>query len=600
MILPTPAAGETRNGGCYDPFPYRFWGYPLNARNLRENEAAAEYHLPSSEKPSTNGAVEHRLQQPNPIIERPLEPKYLRFLTGRGGATTGTVSRWKQKHKQQPTYVFISYTGEQLRTDEDIRFLRRIGEYAARKEGASAYWVGCDCLGDRSEVEENVSYISDIVRGSKKLIIAVQHRPGSQKGSPDTDGLLREWGKRVWTLPEILLITSSSDIDVYARNGDIEHSKTINKRNFATMWADAPVARQLIDHYEGNLVLSTLELVTVALQCLHGRQTITYFPGDVANALMGLLRRRPVVTRDFSAFQAFARLSLANVNDLLLERLICILPLSLDQPWYDMADQYQASLWDIYPTTQICGIGKNDTVMLDGAHAASIRWKAFARVARNTRDSWRRTFLRYAFRSATWFLVVGVLLVQLGQGAIGAIILLIGLFLILLSPYFARVLYTGKLWATQPWFFGFEGYLDISTIEQKVFGVDMGHLKWSTNGSPLSMHASNEYGECIGKDPTSNPDTRRKVEESVNCQMGKPRIFTLVDTNTLTVTMFEAVRPPVAVVLCGEEGGMQRALLCSYEWSSQTLYRESVLRMETPVLEKFNRVGRLRLGLRRK
>lgn len=81
--------------------------------------------------------------------------------------------------------------------------------------------------------------------------------------------------------------------------------------------------------------------------------------------------------------------------------------------------------------------------------------------------------------------------------------------------------------------------------------------------------------------------------------MGEERVFTLVDTNTLTVTLFSAVRPPVAVVLCGNEGGMQRALLCSYEWSSQTLYRESVLRMETPVLEKMSRVGRFRLGLRR-
>lgn len=61
--------------------------------------------------------------------------------------------------------------------------------------------------------------------------------------------------------------------------------------------------------------------------------------------------------------------------------------------------------------------------------------------------------------------------------------------------------------------------------------------------------------------------------------MGEERIFALVDTNTLSVTLFSAVRPPVAVVLCGEEGGMQRALLCSYDWSTQTLYRETVMRM---------------------
>jgi hypothetical protein len=78
------------------------------------------------------------------------------------------------------------------------------------------------------------------------------------------------------------------------------------------------------------------------------------------------------------------------------------------------------------------------------------------------------------------------------------------------------------------------------------------------------------------------------------------KVFTLVDTYTLTVTMFLAVRPPVAVLLCGHEGGMQRAVMCSYDWSTQTLYRETVLRMETPVLERMFRVNRFRFGLQRK
>jgi hypothetical protein len=42
-------------------------------------------------------------------------------------------------------------------------------------------------------------------------------------------------------------------------------------------------------------------------------------------------------------------------------------------------------------------------------------------------------------------------------------------------------------------------------------------------------------------------------------------IFTFEDTNTMTVMMFEAVKPPVAVLLCGAEGGMQRAIACSYD-----------------------------------
>ena len=612
MIMPINASGQVRNEGKYDPLPYKFWGYPLDARNVLEDQAAASFHSKSAGPNSVSPLAGLKVRQiakklPNPISARPLEPKYLCFLTGEEGVKTSLVSEWKGKHQQEPTYVFISYTSEQFRNPQEKAFLHDLGEHTARKVGVSAYWVGSSCLGNNeAEVEENVWNISDVVRGSRKLVIALRDPSESQESSLDVRKLLRQWGSRVWTLPEILLSSSSTDIAIYLADGDIERPTMIHKRNFATMWDDAPVSRELIDHYEGNLVLSNLELVTIALRCLHGRGTTTHLPGDMAYALMGLLRRRPTVSKTDSAFQAFARLSLANDNDLLLERLICILPKSLDQPWYDMADQYEASLWDIYPTTQICGIGAKDTVILDGAYAASIRWKAFAHVANITKDGWRRFFLRYAFRSASWLFITGISLVSAGTAShndaltgIGGFFLAIALCFITMSPYLIRVLYTGKLWATQPWFFGFEGYLDISTIEQKIFGADMHHLKWSTNGSPLSVHESNEYGECIGKDPTSNPDTKAKVEASIHCRMDEERIFTLVDTYTLTVTMFTAVRPPTAVVLCGAEGGMQRALLCSYDGSSQTMYRESVLRMETPVLEKISRVGRLRLGLRR-
>lgn len=77
------------------------------------------------------------------------------------------------------------------------------------------------------------------------------------------------------------------------------------------------------------------------------------------------------------------------------------------------------------------------------------------------------------------------------------------------------------------------------------------------------------------------------------------QIFTLVDTNTMTVTLFSAARPPIALLLCGREGGMQRAVGCSYDWTTQTLYRETVLRMETPVRGKVAPVPRVKLGLRR-
>ena len=615
MIFPVQASGQIRNGGKYDQFPYTFWGYPYHARNPQEgrvetsNQSNGLFQPSAALQPQLSETTQSAL---NPISERPVEPKYLCFLKETQGMVIRTVSQWKSETGREATYILVSYTSEQFRTEEEQLFLHDVGEHAARAAGVQAYWVGCSCLGKtKQEQEDNVWRISDVVRGARSLTIAVSNPNGKEDAGVDKMAL-RQWGTRVWTLPEVLLIPSNSDIHVYAPNANMDAPMTVHKRNFATLWEDAPISRELIDHYEGNLILSPLELVTIALRCLHNRQKGFYLPGDMAYALMGLLRRRPTIVKTDTAFQAFARLSLANDNNLLLERLICILPRTLNQPWYEMEDQWGVSLWDVIPSTQVCGIADNDTVIIDGGYAAAIRWKAFAHVASLIQDSWRRFFFRYGFRSTSYLFITGISLLSNGVAlktngdsgsgsyiAIGAILLVISLILILFSPYIIRLLYTGKLWSTQAWFFGFEGYMDISTIERHIFGADMGHLKWSTNGSPLSVHAPNEYGECIGRDPTTVPETARKVEQSINAQMGDERIFTLVDTNTLTVTLFSAVRPPVAVVLCGNEGGMQRALLCSYDWSTQTLYRESVLRMETLVLEKMQRVGRLRLGLKR-
>jgi hypothetical protein len=73
----------------------------------------------------------------------------------------------------------------------------------------------------------------------------------------------------------------------------------------------------------------------------------------------------------------------------------------------------------------------------------------------------------------------------------------------------------------------------------------------------------------------------------------------LVDTHVMTVTLFEAARPPIGFLLAGSEGGMQRAIGVSLDWTTNTLYRECVLRMDTRVLGAMPRVSRVRLGLRR-
>jgi hypothetical protein len=65
----------------------------------------------------------------------------------------------------------------------------------------------------------------------------------------------------------------------------------------------------------------------------------------------------------------------------------------------------------------------------------------------------------------------------------------------------------------------------------------------------------------------------------------------------MTVTLFEARRPPVALIIGGSEGGMKRALACSYDVTTGTLYRETVLRVPTQTVDKMFSLQRVRFGL---
>jgi hypothetical protein len=221
----------------------------------------------------------------------------------------------------------------------------------------------------------------------------------------------------------------------------------IEKRSLAVwIWEDAPVSRQLMDHFEGSLILSQLELVVIGLQCLNHRDTDdVLFPGEMAYVLMGLLRRRPKVDPTDSAFQAFARLSLANDSNMLLERLICVMPKDQQQAWHDTSDYYDAKLFDIYPTCQIAGIGYDDSVVLDGALGASIRWDRFERVAYTHKDALKRKISRAILQLTPLLLLVALVLVSAKQLVAGLLLLLISGGILGASPYLVRLLFTGKL-----------------------------------------------------------------------------------------------------------------------------------------------------------
>ncbi|EXJ60457.1 hypothetical protein A1O7_04610 [Cladophialophora yegresii CBS 114405] len=658
MSYPTDIEGQVRNHGNYDPVPYRYWSYPVTARNFREN---------LGEKPNSrfiSSTKDFRLS------DRCLRPRLLCFLdvqTDDNPRGLLDPQRWIDAHGGgvEPTYIFVSYTAEkqferrcrEARRDiqetgssscacdacrysaADAEALHAIAYQAARNAGVAAYWTDQCCMSsDKNELQDDVYRISDVTRGAAKIVVVVG-RSGRNHLPPGVTALdlLREWGTRMWTWPEVLLGPAGEKIQVYTRGGDMNAPLEISKMEFPTqVWDDGEVARQLIDNYEGTLTLSRLELVILALECLKARVekgTTKYLDGDLSYALMGLLRQRPKVDPTDSAFQAFSRLSLANDSDQLLERMICLLPVEQladsqldahpDRPtshmdsdgtrdsrerhyWANMNDYWGAKLWDIEPTCQVAGIGHDDTVILDGAHAATIHWDRFRRVAITTRETWSRTLARYFVRGTPAWFFTGVLTLAFAAGSsttkgVGALFLVVALLTVLLSPMLILHIYGGKVWNTQPWLFGFEGHMTLRKIEMKIFGFPSERLSWAPYASNMSHHRVNtEFlaDECEGTDPLLAGDSEPEV--IVSRSGAKLRLFTLIDTNTMTVTTFRAARPPTIALLCGSEGGMQRAVLCSYDWTNQCLWRETVLRMETVVLEKMSRIGRVRFGLRRR
>jgi hypothetical protein len=133
-------------------------------------------------------------------------------------------------------------------------------------------------------IEDDVFRISDIVRGAHSMVIAIGPGQRDIEGQTSTESMLQHWGERLWTLPEALLITSKKPISVYRRG--FQEPLLIPKNQFAAMaWADSVMTRQLVDHYEGTLILSRLELVTIAMQCLFVRKSTEYLPVGVSMLL---------------------------------------------------------------------------------------------------------------------------------------------------------------------------------------------------------------------------------------------------------------------------------------------------------------------------
>jgi hypothetical protein len=145
---PFGGAGEVRNEGKYDAFPYKYIGYPKVARNMFEMDT------PQDHRTAEIGT--------NPVAERVLRPRFLCFLQAEGRpAMILNVEEWITQHGSEEglSYVFVAYTAEQFHTDEDYMALHQIAEAAARTAGVVAYWIGCSCMPEPDNLQDDVSLV---------------------------------------------------------------------------------------------------------------------------------------------------------------------------------------------------------------------------------------------------------------------------------------------------------------------------------------------------------------------------------------------------------------------------------------------------------
>ena len=61
------------------------------------------------------------------------------------------------KSERNLSYIFVAYTAEQFKSNEDLMALHQMADAAARNAGVMAYWVGCSCMPDQDQLQEDVS-----------------------------------------------------------------------------------------------------------------------------------------------------------------------------------------------------------------------------------------------------------------------------------------------------------------------------------------------------------------------------------------------------------------------------------------------------------
>ncbi|KAG2129332.1 hypothetical protein BD769DRAFT_1652390 [Suillus cothurnatus] len=465
-----------------------------------------------------------------------------------------------------------------------------------------AYTKGPDQEAEQAQFKEEVETpsdknrdlycMADVYRGAELTLIMLG------KSAAGENECWRGWGERMWTLPEALL---SSRLSYKFRDREAVTPLTLFQlANLA--YTNYDTEQAIINAYSGKDPLERLKRLTLLKSAIWQRRTAALAPGvsgpspkldmtgekPVTNgtykaervyALMGFFEHRIRPNRSEDNLHALVRLSMANDNDRIVERMVSMLPsiITKEACWYSDDDVYRANLWDILPEIQVAGVTKNGALVVGGCRAAAIRWKDFPGVAFVTTDSVRRK-------------IVSVLTTISRVGGIALIV--IGLVLLIISPKLFVYSHSGRIISAQPWFIGVKGVISLTEVERHLYGaVTSGHfprIYFTPSGSEFSIP---EQDTERGGSPTQY-DYAKLADSGPDAG----HIYTLIDTCPSTMYYFRAERPPTVCIYTGREGGLGRFVLCSERCNINELHKESVLRMPTEISQKMELCGWVALG----
>lgn len=177
-----------------------------------------------------------------------------------------------------------------------------------------------------------------------------------------------------------------------------------------------------------------------------------------------------------------------------------------------MSDVYSAKLWDIEPSCQVCGVGENDTIILDGLRGALIQWSQFSCVFRD--QPWK-AFTVTIFNVVMIIIFLSIFILQMAYATgkspvplphprrddsnenlladvlayilapVEALLIILFGVIPIVGPF---LLGRGQEHSVEPYLFGFEGYMPLDQIEERLFGRYSNRLRWSAHGSAHSRH----------------------------------------------------------------------------------------------------------------